>query len=274
MTKLLIFMMLPIALTAQTFEEIGETLCQANQQAVILFGDNSKMVKLIESQPEMEGRLIYKLKYKSDMGKRLGVSMPMMYLFDRNMVLLNKAELSSRGWKQFKKSLDTKPSKDCLITALPEPKAAEIPASDKVSQHDEGPQVDLKPVRQPMTSKELDAQLVADKKKQQQQAMPKTAEPKPLPKIVPKPMNEDIPADLGAAQFYTVQLGVYVNQENARRKEQQEREIVASTHYGYVPSLGKNAYIVTAGLFPERAAAQQWAKKLGGFAIKANELIR
>jgi hypothetical protein len=249
--KILLLLFLPAFAAGQTFEEIAKALCQADQQAVLLFGENSKIVRLIESQPEMDGKMLFKCKYNSEIGKRLGVGSPTMYYFDKNMVALHKEELSSRGWKIFKKALDKPTSKDCLITALPEPKKASIPAEDRISL------ADNKPTSKPMPK---------------QQAIPKAAQIEKKEQAKIPNLNEDLPPS-NAAQFWTIQLGVYVKAENAERKVSQDREIIASSHLAYVPGIGKEAYVVTAGLFAEKSEAQRWAKKLGGFAIKASDVI-
>lgn len=219
----------------QTFDDIAKRLCDENKKGFVIFGKNGKLSNLVSSQPELKNFIVYECDYKSEIGKRFGVSSPTMYALNKNMVVEAKEELSSKGWKEMKKQLKFRLSEDCILIARPT-------------------EVELMAVVQPMTHKELETQLIEDSKEEKAEVETTFVQNK----IVPEEQ-----------QYWTVQLGAYNKEENAYRKMRNsthvELEMNVRKKYLILNGEYKEFYVVYAGLFADRTKAKQWADTLNGF---------
>lgn len=244
--------LLPSALFAQSFTDVAEQLCQEGKRGFVIFGDNGKVSSLVKSQPELKDFIVYELPYNSEIGKRVGVDRPMMYAFNKNMVLVDKQELSSRGWKEIKKNLKFRLSKDCMMVVEDEP--AVVVA-----------ETEFKPTHQvsEVTHKELERMLVEDTK------------PKPEPKkeekkeVIPLSPSSHSGESVSPQRFWTVQIGAYGTEERAQNKIKKSVDVPLGMKVVekrvVIDGENKKLYAVCAGQFPERQSAKVWAGKLNGF---------
>lgn len=227
---------------AQTFEEVSKRLCDENKKGFIIFGENPKLANLVESQPELKKFVVYKLDYKSEIGKKFGVSTPTMYALNKNMVVQAKEELSSRGWKEMKKHLKFKLSEDCILIARPV--ESELNAiAEKIAPPEQ------KKVEQ---LKEEKVESIVEESVVQETVV-----------------REPVVQDTYSKSYWTVQLGAYGSEQRARNKIAKcthvELDMNVNKKHVILNNEYKEVYVVYAGQFSNKTEARQWADKLNGF---------
>lgn len=248
--KISIFLLfLPGLLFAQ-FEQVANDVCDKGTKAFIVFGDDD-LNQTILKQPELSKLWVYEMAYDSEFGRRLKVNSPTMYLFDKNMRALAQEDVSRSGWRRMKEALKKPTSKDCLLIAE---KSKEAP-EELVS----------RPSEEELGQFKIE---VPDVEPWQPEPIPAQPEPTPTPKPTPSPdkqkttaktyANEDQPAALTAQKFWTVQIGAYTSEANAKKKASQYPDLYPTY------KLSDGLYKVTFGAFTQQASAKEFASKYNG----------
>ena len=246
----IILLFLPGLLLAQ-FEQVANDVCDKNTKAFIVFGDDDLNQTIIK-QPELSKLWVYEMAYDSEFGRRLKVNTPTMYLFDKNMRALAQEDVSRSGWRRMKEAIKRPTSKDCLLMA------------EKVEKTPEGDLV-ARPSEDELGEFKIE---VPDVEPWQPEPIPAEPEPTPAPKPTPSSdkqktaaktyTNEDQPAALTAQKFWTVQIGAYSSESNAKKKVSQYPDLYPTY------KLDNGLYKVTFGAFTQQASAKEFASKYNG----------
>ena len=173
-----------------------------------------------------------------------------MYLFDKNMMAITQEDVSRSGWRRMKEAIKRPTSKDCLLMA------------EKVEKAVDGDLV-ARPSEDELGEFKIE---IPDAEPWQPEPIP--SEPEPAPKPTPSPdkqkttaktyANEDQPAVLTAQKFWTVQIGAYASEANAKKKASQYPDLYPT--YKFSDGL----YKVTFGAFTQQASAKEFATKYNG----------
>lgn len=147
--KILLLLFLPFVASGQ-FLDIAAEICEKNQMAIVLFGDNYALAEEIQASPAAAACEVYRLDITSEFGRRIRLRQPALYLFDRNMFALKSSSADAEGWDELSRGIPVKPSPDCLLPAAsgrvdpapaPRPSPAEKqPDPEPYAKYPPGPQ--------------------------------------------------------------------------------------------------------------------------------------
>ena len=248
MKKIIFALLFAPLIAAAQFSKVADEVCDNNTKAFIIFGKHD-LNQTILKQPELEKLWVYELAYDSEFGKRLKVNSPTMYLFDKNMMALAQEDVSRTGWRRMKEAMKRPTSKDCLLMAENVEKAAD---GDLVARPTEDELGEFKievPDSEPWTPEPIPAEP---------EPATKAASPgKTTTKAQDYPL-EDLPAGLKVQRFWTVQIGAYTSEANAKKKVAEYPDLYPT--YKMVGGL----YKVTFGTFTQEASAKEFATKYKG----------
>lgn len=261
MTKFITFTLalLPFFAAAQ-FSKVANEICEAGTKAFVIIGDHD-LSKTIFEQPELKSVKVYQFDFASEFGRRVRAIEPTMYLFDKNMMAIAQEQVSRSGWRRMKEKFNKRTSKDCLllveaVEAAPDGDLVERPSEEELGEF----KIELPEAEKPEPKPEKETKPVAV-------SPGKTSPPLVIAKTkaTPKPeeINEDAPHGLQPQRFYTIQIGAYASEANAKKKVAQNPDLYPT--YRLEPFGNRNLYVVNFGTFTNRDTAAEIAAKYKGF---------
>lgn len=222
------------------FTIMGDKLCAEDKRGLIFFGESAyyshslgKQVKFSEyvsTEYNLDSCVVYKLSLQDNFAKKLGVAEPSVYLFNKNMTLIDWKHQTSEGWDVVYNYINpkhrryVKKTTDCLVTTItPTPNyqfnwdthESLITANDKPkSKKIESPQLNAtnaSPKRTPGKSKWVFQIGAYGTRKRAEEKLDKCKKSYPNSFIIEKYVT----IDNKLTKVYAVVIGEYDNEKSA-----------------------------------------------------------